>query len=335
MARFLLEEQPADLAHLPLALIDAGLDNELWRPGDNQLVRLPRRAVAAQLILNERRWLPAITPRLPPPVPVPVRVGSPNANFRWPGQSCRGWSAPAHEAPVRPDVAALSLGRFLRSLHAPAPPDAPRNAWRGVALIERETTFDERAFNLAHTIDVDATRRVWDVAVAAPAWPDAPVRLHGDLRRRLRRNRRAAPKESARMGRAVRVDAPGDRSRGQARRREIRAVHPHVGHRPFAGDDLTGPRSLDDGGATARPRRLAAGSRCSPSPSTWGGSTCSGEISSPPRSPATRGTDSTVCSVADVRLRCSEAGTALFGYELASDETVGRAVVVRQAAQRR
>jgi hypothetical protein len=44
-----------------------------------------------------------------------------------------------------------------------------------------------------------------------------------------------------------------------------------VGHRPFAGDDLTGPRSLDDGGATARPRRLAAGSRCSPSPSTWGG----------------------------------------------------------------
>ena len=54
MARFLLEEQPADLAHLPLALIDAGLDNELWRPGDNQLVRLPRRAVAVRTEISLR-----------------------------------------------------------------------------------------------------------------------------------------------------------------------------------------------------------------------------------------------------------------------------------------
>jgi hypothetical protein len=31
MVRLLLEQQYADLAHLPLALIDAGFDDELWR----------------------------------------------------------------------------------------------------------------------------------------------------------------------------------------------------------------------------------------------------------------------------------------------------------------
>jgi hypothetical protein len=201
MARFLLEEQPADLAHLPLALIDAGLDNELWRPGDNQLVRLPRRAVAAQLILNERRWLPAITPRLPPPVPVPVRVGSPNANFRWPGQSCRGWSAPAHEAP-RAARRRRTVPRAVPALVARACP-----ARRPTQRLARRCTHRERDHVRRTSIQSGAHhRRRRDAARLGRRG-----RCAGVARRPGAASRRSSPTvtaESARGSKGERSDGP-------------------------------------------------------------------------------------------------------------------------------
>ncbi len=70
----LLSDQHPDLAHLPLVEHDAGWDNTLWRLGDDLLIRLPRRRVAARLTRNEQRWLPALAAQLPLPVPVPLRV---------------------------------------------------------------------------------------------------------------------------------------------------------------------------------------------------------------------------------------------------------------------
>ena len=47
LVRSLLAEQHPDLARLSVVKVDAGWDNTLWRLGDELLVRLPRRAVAA------------------------------------------------------------------------------------------------------------------------------------------------------------------------------------------------------------------------------------------------------------------------------------------------
>ncbi len=181
--RALLAEQHPDLGHLPLAEVDAGWDNTLWRLGDDLLLRLPRRQVAAQLTLNEQRWLPALAPRLPLPVPVPLRFGRPSDGFPWPWSVTR-WiqGTPGDRATItEPEESARRLGRFLRALHHAAPEDAPRNPYRSIPLIERAPDFEARLRQLASEIDGPAANRVWGRALAAPAWSRPPVWLHGDL----------------------------------------------------------------------------------------------------------------------------------------------------------
>src|SRR5215813_4973080 len=83
LVRALLLEQHPDLAGLCITNASAGWDNHLFRLGDRLAVRLPRRALAADLILHEQRWLPRLGPRLPLPVPVPVRMGRPGCGYPW------------------------------------------------------------------------------------------------------------------------------------------------------------------------------------------------------------------------------------------------------------
>ncbi|WP_372504005.1 phosphotransferase [Actinomadura rupiterrae] len=62
----------------------SGWDNLVCRLGPEFLVRLPRRAMAAELVAHEQQWLPQLAGRLPLPVPAPVRVGRPTAQYPWP-----------------------------------------------------------------------------------------------------------------------------------------------------------------------------------------------------------------------------------------------------------
>lgn len=72
LVRRLLAAQQPDLAHLPVEVMTNGWDNLMCRLGAELVVRLPRRAAAAELITHEQRWLPVLAPRLPrtlPPTP--------------------------------------------------------------------------------------------------------------------------------------------------------------------------------------------------------------------------------------------------------------------------
>src|SRR5215216_3227940 len=77
----LLAEQHPDLAHLPLRAVDAGWDNALFRLGDQLAVRLPRRAIAAPLIVHEQAWLPRLAEQLALPIPAPTRIGTPARGY--------------------------------------------------------------------------------------------------------------------------------------------------------------------------------------------------------------------------------------------------------------
>ena len=77
LVRSLLEEQHPDLADRALTLVANGWDNVLFRLGEDLIVRLPRRAQSAPLVAHELRWLPELAPRLPLPVPAPIRAGAP------------------------------------------------------------------------------------------------------------------------------------------------------------------------------------------------------------------------------------------------------------------
>lgn len=183
MVRSLLADQHRDLAGLPLEELDSGWDNVLWRLGDELLVRLPRRAAAAVLAANEQRWLPALAPALPLTVPVPVRMGRPVDQYPWPW-SIVPWleGTPAdHTGVTAATDAAGRLGRFLRTLHVPAPPDGPYNPFRSVPLVARAGMFERRMEVAASEIDHLAVRRVWDEACAAPPPSGPPVWVHGDL----------------------------------------------------------------------------------------------------------------------------------------------------------
>ena len=188
LVRRLLAGQHPDLARLPVEFLANGWDNELYRVGDGLVARLPRRALGAEIIKNEQRWLPGLAPRLPLPIPYPERTGVPAHGYPY------SWSVvpylpgvPAAQASsFDPAGAAAVVGRFLGALHVPAPADAPANPFRGVPLAERAGTF---AANLAVVtsqasqdhVERDAVLRVWVAALATPVYDGPPVWLHGDL----------------------------------------------------------------------------------------------------------------------------------------------------------
>jgi aminoglycoside phosphotransferase (APT) family kinase protein len=181
LARDLLADQHPDLAELPIELAENGWDNAVLRLGDRLALRMPRRAIAAGLLLNEQAWLPVVAANLPLPAPVPVRIGRPALGYPYPW-SVVPWfdGAPSDLAPPGADQGEVLAG-FLRALHQPAPDDAPSNRFRGVPPRDRAETFEaqfaasERRFGaLPHL------RSLWEAALRAPV--DLPrTWFHGDL----------------------------------------------------------------------------------------------------------------------------------------------------------
>jgi aminoglycoside phosphotransferase (APT) family kinase protein len=179
----LLEAQHPDLAGLGLVHLDAGWDNVIFRLGDELVVRLPRRQLAADLVRHEQRWLPELAPSLPLPIPAPVRVGRPSAAYPW------AWSVlpwfPGSSALATPPAdrieAAHQLGRFIRALHRPAPADAPHNPYRGIPLADRDELTRGWIAQLSDLIDAERVRACWAAHVALPRWEGPPLWLHGDL----------------------------------------------------------------------------------------------------------------------------------------------------------
>ena len=181
--RSLLREQHPDLAFQEIQLAATGWSNQLWRLGETLAVRLPRAAGTPGFVRKEQQWLPVLAPRLPLPVPTPVRIGEPSAQFPWPW-SVVEWvpGEPGDRAPItRTDHAADTLAGFLRALHRSAPAEAPVSWTRGVPLAQVAPEFDTKFQAIASIRVAGIVRAIWDDAVAAPAWQGPPVWLHGDL----------------------------------------------------------------------------------------------------------------------------------------------------------
>ncbi len=184
LVRALLAAQHPDLADRPLQVVANGWDNVVLRLGDDLAVRVPRREAAAGLVAHEQEWLPGLAPRLPLPVPAPVRVGTPCADpfFPW------AWSV----VPWFDGLSALSVDRalrrafapdlaaFLTALHVSAPPEAPVNPYRGVPLAVRDESVRERLTS-GYVPDDGSLLALWSRLVDVPAWDGPAVWLHGDL----------------------------------------------------------------------------------------------------------------------------------------------------------
>jgi aminoglycoside phosphotransferase (APT) family kinase protein len=163
--------------------VGEGWDNAVFRLGEDLAVRLPRRAASAAMIEHEQRWLPELAPRLPLPVPTPIRIGRPGAGFPWSWSVVRwfpGTNA-ATEALRDPQAVAITLGRFLRALHQPAPEEAPRSAFRSIPLDARTSRLHEHLDQLGDVINRERVLALWDRLVITPRWAGPPMWIHGDL----------------------------------------------------------------------------------------------------------------------------------------------------------
>jgi aminoglycoside phosphotransferase (APT) family kinase protein len=181
-ARQLLAAQHPDLADLSIVPIASGWDNHLLRLGDTLALRFPRRKLAAQLMLNEQRWLPQLEKRLPLAIPAPVRIGVAQFHYPW-AWSVTPWieGDTADLAPPDSNQGDL-LAAFFEALHKPAPADAPRNPYRGVPLSERADAFGDRLARLRDKTNIldERVHALWNDALGASN-DTAPTWIHGDL----------------------------------------------------------------------------------------------------------------------------------------------------------
>lgn len=195
LIRRLLADQAADVvpdaATRPLSLAESGWDCEMWSLGDDLAVRMPRREVAARLLVHEHEVLPTLARLIAPSgvgVPAPLVQGLPSGGYPW-RWSVVPWfdgtsalSVPrAERTPWAPELA-----RALRLMHVEAPAEHPVNPFRGVPLADRDEAVEARLAALherraAPDERLRTAQELWRAAVAAPAHSAPPVWIHGDM----------------------------------------------------------------------------------------------------------------------------------------------------------
>lgn len=180
-----------DAATLALVKTAEGWDSEVWRLGSSFAVRLPRRALAAPLVLNEQRVLPVLAARIEPAgllVPAPVFSGTPDAGYPWAWSvvpwidGSRGIDVPRADRSAWAEPLAIALG----ALHVPAAAGYPVNPFRGVPLASRSDAMAERLAHLRSNgtlseAESDAAASVWAQGLSVASHDGPPLWIHGDL----------------------------------------------------------------------------------------------------------------------------------------------------------
>jgi len=178
-----------------MRLIGQGWDNWAFLVNDEFVFRFPRRKLAAELIQAELKCLGSIRPFAAVPVPDPIFVGAPTAEYPYPFAGYRMLPGiPACQvAWTDEDRAKLAspLGLFLAQVHRItidsatqnwAPPDTIRRAditWRLPKSIEQAKSMAP----LLREHGVDPDRVVAELESFATTQPskEAPCWVHGDF----------------------------------------------------------------------------------------------------------------------------------------------------------
>jgi aminoglycoside phosphotransferase (APT) family kinase protein len=187
--RRLVAGQFPQWAGLPVrAVANGGWDNWTFHLGSRMSVRLPSAAEYALAVDKEHRWLPALAPQLPRPVPVPLAKGEPGAGYPYPW-SVYPWldGEPARFDRVADPVRfAVDLADFLVALQSVDPADGPRpglhNWFRGGTLRTYDGLAQRALTALDGHIDTGRAREIWKGALDA-RWDGVERWFHGDIAR--------------------------------------------------------------------------------------------------------------------------------------------------------
>lgn len=180
----LVGEQFPDLAAPVIQEVQStGTVNTIYRVGDDICARLPRRALGEAELQREARWLPWLAERLPLPIPEPIGMGRPNADYPFVWALYRWMDGETYTDERIDDeaLAARDLARFVLELRRLDPSGAPPAGRKPLRQLDAGTRAAiEAARNL---IDARAALEVWDDAVQSAAWESKAVWIHADLLR--------------------------------------------------------------------------------------------------------------------------------------------------------
>ncbi|MCX7121713.1 MAG: aminoglycoside phosphotransferase family protein [Gammaproteobacteria bacterium] len=164
----------------------SGWDNRTFHLGDKMLVRMPSNFDYAHQVEKEHQWLPKLVPFLPLPIPSPVALGKPTADYPMPWSVYR-WIEGETASTSRIDNVddfAKSLAEFLVALQRIDTTGGPlpglHSFYRGGLL----STYDEQTRKaievLKDKIDRKAAVSIWETALTTQ-WNKSPVWVHGDI----------------------------------------------------------------------------------------------------------------------------------------------------------
>ncbi|WP_069630041.1 aminoglycoside phosphotransferase family protein, partial [Streptomyces niveus] len=183
LVRRLLDAQFPQWSGLGLVrLADGGADHVIFRLGGDMAVRLPRGTWAAGQARKEHVWLPRLAGELPLDTPVPLGLGVPGLGYPYHWSVARWLEGDVATADgfADPAGAAVQLADFLKGLQRIPVPDAGHGLSRW-SLVGRDEATRTAIRASTGGVLADAMTRVWDAALAAPAWDGAPVWFHGDF----------------------------------------------------------------------------------------------------------------------------------------------------------
>lgn len=183
----LINTQFPEWANLRIKPVEfSGWDNRTFHLGDEMLVRMPSDAKYTLQVEKEQRWLPKLAPELPLPIPAPLALGKPSAEYPWHWSIYRWIEGQAvASAPIKnlKDFAA-DLAYFLTALEkidsSGGPLAGPHSFYRGGPLSIYDAETRQALEILKDTIDVNTATDVWETALAT-TWHDSPVWVHGDI----------------------------------------------------------------------------------------------------------------------------------------------------------
>ncbi|MFI9587566.1 aminoglycoside phosphotransferase family protein [Streptomyces sp. NPDC052236] len=170
-------------AGLPVEPVDsAGTSNDMYRLGEDMVVRLPRLAGSATEVEKEHHWLPRLAPGLPAAIPVPLGMGTPAEGFPWHWSVYRWLEGenPTVGRLAEPALLAKDLAEFVAALHRIDPADGPPS-YRSGPLATRDAETRGAIAELHGAIDTDAATAAWETALRAPARTGPAVWVHADL----------------------------------------------------------------------------------------------------------------------------------------------------------
>ena len=185
VVRRLVDDQFPEWTALSLTRLPPwGTDHQLFRLGDELLVRMPRIGWAVDQVETDRRFLPLLAPHLPLGVPAPVAVGEPGPGYPW-RWSVTPWfpgdnpTADNHAA----ERTAADLAEFVVAMHAidPTGGELKTGTSRGVPLAARDEVTRSAIAELGDRVDQVRVTAAWENALDAAEWSRPPVWVHGDL----------------------------------------------------------------------------------------------------------------------------------------------------------